>query len=412
VDVADAKMSARTTAEIDDPSQPRVGRTALLAAALIGLSPLTLAMYGPSMPAMVAAFGVTRGEIQLTLTVYLVAFALSQLVYGPLSDRFGRRPVVIGGLLIYLLGCLVGGLAATIEQMLAARVLEGIGACAGSASSRALVRDRFDGVAATRVFSLAGIALALAPAAGPALAGFLQRDHGWQSIFVVLGATAALLLLLLWLFMPETLAARDRHALQPRSLLRSYAAILAERRFLLAALVLALASAGTYYYVALAPFILIQQLGLGPDRFGLLMPLTLLGYFAASGFAAATVGRLSPSRLLAIGLLCAFAAALALFLLLHFAAVGVASTVVALVFWMAGNALIAPVTTAVALGAFAAQAGRAAAVLGFVQMLGSGLGALAQALTGEAWHGLAPVLFLLLAAALFAMLPPPTRAQA
>ena len=395
-----------TEAKIARVRAPSVAGTALLAAALVILSPLTLAMYGPSMPAMVAAFGVTRGEIQLTLTVYLVAFALAQLVYGPLNDRFGRRPVAIGGLLVYLLGCLVGGLAGSIEQMLVARVLEGVGACAGSASSRAFVRDRFDGAAATRVFSLTGIALAVAPAAGPLIAGYLQRDHGWQSIFVALGAAAAMLLLLLWFAMPETLARQDRRALAPRSVLASYGKILATRSFLGAALVLALVSAGTYYYVALAPFVLIQQLGLGPERFGQLIPLTMLGYFLASSAAAAVVGRVSPSRLLAAGLACSLAAALGLFLLLHFDAASVESVLAALVLWMVGNALIAPVTTATALSAFAAQAGRAAAVLGFAQMLGSGLGALAQAVTSDAWRGLAPVLLVLAAGLLLLALAP------
>ena len=382
-----------------------VGRTALIAAGLIALSPLTLSMYGPSMPAMVSAFDATRGQVQATLVVYLVAFALAQLAYGPITDRFGRRPVVFAGLSIYLVGCIVGGLSQSIEMMFLARVLEGIGACGGSASSRAFVRDLHVGPRSARVFSLTGVALAIAPALGPAMAGYLQQDHGWQSVFVVLGAVAALLMLVLWFVMPESLARQDRQATQPLAALRGYLTILRAPAFQGPALLLALGSAGTYYYVAIAPFVLIEQLGLTPDRFGLLMPLLMVGYIAASGLVALLVGRVTPETLVRAGLLCGVFAALALFLLLRFDLATVPSVIVPLVAWMAGIALQTPGATTAALAPFADRAGSAAATLGFLQMMGSGLGALAAALDDGLLLGLAPVIFLLLAALAFVWLP-------
>lgn len=390
-------------------SQPSLTRTALIAAALIALSPLTLAMYGPSMPAMATAFTASKGAVQATLTVYLVAFALAQLVYGPLADRYGRRPVVLAGLAIYLAGCLVGGLAQSIEQMLAARVLEGIGACGGSAASRAFVQDRFQGRAAARVFSLTGIALAVAPAAGPALAGILQRDLGWQGIFIALGAAAALLLLALWLVMPETLPVADRRALRPRELVRAHARILGRSEFLGPALLLALSGAGTYYYVALAPFLLIRQLGVAPEDFGLLMPLLMLGYLAASALAALLVKRTGSEALVLAGLLAGLLGALLLCFLLQLGGANVPRIMAALVFWMVGIALITPGVTAAALTPFAGRTGRAAATLGFLQMLGSGLGALADWASGPGAVGLAPPLFLLLGALAWRLLQPRVR---
>ncbi len=378
----------------------------MVAAGLIALSPLTLAMYGPSMPAMVEAFATTQGRVQASLTVYLVAFALAQLVYGPLADRFGRRPVAVTGLILYLGGCLLAGLAGSIEAMLLARALEGVGACGGSASSRAFVRDRHDGAKAARVFSLVGLALALATALGPVAAGYLQQDHGWRAIFVALGTVAALLLLLVWLFMPETLAARDRSALRPGPLLRNYGLVLVERRFLAHALLLAFCGASTFYYVAVAPFVLIRQLGVTPDRFGLLMSLLMVAYLAASGLSAVLVGRLSPQRLVQAGIGAGLLAALLLFLLLQFTAANVATVMAPLMLWMAGFALLTPGVTMGALGPFERRTGSAAAMLGFLQMLGSGLGSLAASLSGERLLGLAPLLLLLLGAGLYLLLLP------
>lgn len=283
------------------------------------------------------------------------------------------------------------------------------GACGGSAASRAFVQDRFQGRAAARVFSLTGVALAIAPAVGPALAGLLQRDHGWQGIFVALGATAALLLLVLWLVMPETLPAADRRALRPGAAARAYAGILGRGAFLGPALLLALSGAGTYYYVALAPFLLIRQLGVAPEDFGLLMPLLMLGYLAASALAALLVKRTGSEVLLATGLLAGLLGALLLCLLLQLGGGNVPRIMAALVFWMVGIALVTPGATAAALAPFAGRTGRAAATLGFLQMLGSGLGALADWATGPGAVGLAPLLFLLLGALAWHLMRPGAR---
>lgn len=380
--------------------KPGLVRTAAISAALVVLSPLTLAMYGPSMPAMVAAFETTQGRVQATLTVYLVAFALAQLVYGPLADRYGRRAVALGGILIYLFGCALAYFAGSLEVMLLARALEGIGACGGSASSRAFVRDLYGGTQSARVFSLVGLALAVAPAVGPVAAGYLQQHHGWQAIFLLLGAVAALLLLFVWLCMPETLAPSERVAIRPRPLLATYGRILGERSFLAPALLLALSGAGTYYYVAVAPFVLIQELGVTPQRFGELMPLLMAAYLAASGLSALLVGRLGPHGVVRLGILAGLAASALLFLLLLAGSHAVETVLAALMLWMAGIALITPGVTTAALAPFERHAGSAAATLGFLQMLGSGLGSLAAALSDQRLLGLAPLLLLALGALL------------
>jgi len=388
---------------------PGLLRTAAISAALVALSPLTLAMYGPSMPAMVAAFDTTQGRVQLTLTVYLVAFALAQLVYGPLADRFGRRAVALGGLLLYLAGCLVAYFAGSIEMMLAARILEGVGACGGSASSRAFVRDLYRDAAAARVFSLVGLALALAPAFGAVAAGYLQQEHGWQAIFVLLGAVAALLLLFIWSAMPETLAPPERIAIRAATMLPAYGRVLIERGFLGPALLLALAGAGTYYYVAVAPFVLIQQLGVEPARFGRLMLLLMAAYLAASGLSALLVGRIGPAGVVWLGVAAGLLASLLLFLGLQFGAAGIEAVVGCLMLWMAGIALITPGVTMAALAPFDRHRGSAAAILGFLQMLGSGLGSLVAALAEGGLLGLAPVPLLALGALLHRLLLPRDR---
>ncbi len=283
--VATAMLSHCFHSVISMP-QPGIFRVALIATLLVVLSPLTLALYGPSMPAIAAAFGTTPAMVQQTLTVYLIAYALAQFAYGPLSDRFGRRPVVIVGLSIYVAGCILAGLSWSIEIMLVARVLEGIGACAGSASSRAIVRDTHIGAPAARIMSMIGMGLAVAPAVGPVVGGYMQVWFGWQSIFVLLsvagGARAS---------RRRGLAARDQSGAEPLGDAAGghdpqLRALLGNRRYLGYVALLACTSAGTYNYVALSPFVLINTLGLTPAQFGWTPAVLMVPYLVTSGIGA------------------------------------------------------------------------------------------------------------------------------
>jgi len=394
----------------DSMSQPGIFRVALIATLLVVLSPLTLALYGPSMPAIAIALETTPAMVQQTLTVYLIAFALAQFVYGPLSDRFGRRPVVIAGLSIYVAGCILAGQSRSIEVMLFARVLEGIGACAGSASSRAIVRDTHTGAPAARIMSIIGMGLAVAPAVGPVLGGYMQVWFGWQSIFLVLSVAGAVVLLVVAVGLPETNSAPNRSATHMAGMAHNYGALLGNRRYLGYVALLACTSAGTYNYVALSPFLLINTLGLTPAQFGWTPAVLMAPYLVTSGIAAHLLGRVDAEAFVRIGCGVATLGALLLCGVVQAGFVTLPSIILPMILWMVGIALLTPGATVGALAPFPTFAGSAAALMGFAQMAAGALGSFAAAAMGgrsDQTLGLVPAVLMLLGIALYAWLTRP-----
>ncbi len=395
-------------------SQPGIFRVAVIATLLVVLSPLTLALYGPSMPAIALALETTPAMVQQTLTVYLIAFALAQFIYGPLSDRFGRRPVVIGGLSIYVAGCILAGLSRSIEVMLVARVLEGIGACAGSASSRAIVRDTHIGGPAARIMSIIGMGLAVAPAAGPVLGGYMQIWFGWQSIFLLLSVVGALVLLVAAVGLPETNSEPNRSATDMAGMARNYGALLGNRRYLGYIALLACTSAGTYNYVALSPFLLINTLGLTPAQFGWTPAVLMAPYLITSGIAAHLLGRVDPEAFVRIGCGVATLGALLLCGVVQAGFMTLPSIILPMMLWMVGIAMLTPGATVGALAPFPTFAGSAAALMGFAQMAAGALGSFAAAALGSGSYqtlGLVPAVLMLLGIALYARLMRPAPTQ-
>ncbi|MCB1756885.1 MAG: MFS transporter, partial [Gammaproteobacteria bacterium] len=159
-------------------------RVSLLGALLVAIGPISMALYTPAMPAIVEAFGSTESAVKMTLVLYFGGFACSQLVAGPLSDALGRKPVIFLFMAIYLLGSLLAMLAPTVDTLMVARFVQGVGASVGVAISRAVVRDLFTGDDSSRIMNLIGIILALGPAISPTLGGLLMEAFGWRSTFV------------------------------------------------------------------------------------------------------------------------------------------------------------------------------------------------------------------------------------
>jgi MFS transporter, DHA1 family, multidrug resistance protein len=187
----------------------------LLLSVLTGIGPLTVDMYLASMPDIGRLLGATTAQVQLTISFYLIGFAMGQVLYGPLSDRHGRRPVMLGALTIYMVATLACALAPNIELLLAARFFQAIGGAGTVVLARAVVRDIYEGTRVGRELSIMATIMALAPIVAPLIGGVLQTFFGWRSNFVVLlgfgmGATAAV-----WLLLPETLR-RSRYRSYPR----------------------------------------------------------------------------------------------------------------------------------------------------------------------------------------------------
>lgn len=358
----------------------------VLLTALVALGPISTDLYLPSLPAIRRDFDVDQGLAQLTLSLFMAGFAVSQLVYGPLSDRFGRRPVLLGGLGLYILASLACFLAPSIGVLLAARAVQAMGACAGPVLGRAMVRDIVPPDRAAVILSYIGMAMAIAPAVGPMIGGYLQVAFGWRASFAALMAIAALLLGVVLLALPETNEHKNPYATRPADLLINYKRLLADPVYRGYILTLALTFAGLFSFISGAAFVLIESTGLSPDLFGLSFAAVVIGYMIGNLISSRMTRRVGHDRMIAGGLVATLSggvsmAALALAGIAHPVAV-----VLPMAIFMVGSGLILPNAMAGAVGPYPRMAGSASALLGVTQMGGA---AVVGALVGHLHDGTA-----------------------
>lgn len=352
-------------------------------AALTGMGQLAVGLYTPSMPAIGDRFEADDDRVRLTFSLFILALAVAQLAAGPLSDRFGRKICMQVGNALFALSSAACALAPTLGVLIAARVAQGIGACAPVVVSRAAVRDVHSGAEAARALAAIGMTMALAPALGPTLGGLVQIAFGWRAVFGVLTVLGIAALVLTHLTFVETLPAERRRPLRPRRIAVAYAALLGDRLFMAHGLTMLFSLAGLGAYLAGAPFIFIRLLDVPEPVFGA-FSMANVGAFALGGaIAARLTGRvLAASATIALGGLLNLAGGCALF---GSIAAGVVSTMTILPpLWLffLGMGLLVPNATAAAIERHPDRAGLASAMLGFLQFAGWGAAGLAVGLLG------------------------------
>lgn len=350
---------------------------AVLVVALTSLGPLSTDFYLPALPAIARALDTDSVGVQLTLSVYLLGFGAGQLLVGPLSDRFGRRPVMLWGMLVFLLASVVCALADSITTLVAARLLQAFGACAGPVLGRAVVRDIYGPAESARMLSHVSTATALAPLLAPLFGGWLTAVWGWRAAFVALTLYALVLMLAVWLLLKETNRHPDAHAMRPARMWANYRTLLADPVYRSALLIGCGAFAALFAFISGSPFVFIEHFGMSPQQMGLAFGLNVTGFMLGSTLSARLSRRIGPARLIRHGVWLGAAcgvllAALALLGPHHPAAVMVPMWGVA-----AAIGLILPNATALGLAGYPKMAGAAASLMGFVQMgLGAGAGML------------------------------------
>lgn len=368
------------------PNRPKdllsENRAGLIGAVLVAIGPVSMALYTPAMPAIAMTYGVSTSAVKATLTAYFGGFALAQLVAGPLSDALGRRPVTLAFLGIYLAASLAGVFAPTIEVLLAARLLQGIGAAVGVVISRAMVRDLFDEARGARIMNLVGIILAVAPAMAPTLGGMMLAWSSWHAIFYLMIGYGIIVVGLVMTLLPETVE-RDLARLRPRAVLRSYMTLLASPAFLFSALTLSGAVGALYAQATILPFLLMQHVGLSPAGFGLAMLLQTGSFFIGALLArhAFRIGR--AALLVPAGLVLIVVASLAIVAIQAIWPPTLAGIMGPVALYACGIAFVMPGMTAAALRPFPQIAGAASALSGFLQMGTGFLGGTVAAMIGD-----------------------------
>jgi len=356
-------LSVNTTVTTQHPGR----RLAVIVALLAMLAPFSIDTYLPSFPDIAIEFNTSALYLQQTLSFYLLAFACMTLVYGPLSDAFGRRVVILGAVAVYIgtsIGC---ALAVNEHWLLAMRIGQGLSASGGIVVGRAIIRDAFAGVQAQRVMAQMMLMFALAPAVAPIVGGWLHEAFGWRSVFVFL----TLLGLGTWIWtalaLPETLPAIARQSIHPRAVAAAYGRALRSTSFLLLVAMVALNFGGIFLYIAASPVVIYQHLHYGANDFWRLFVPLVAGMMVGTFLSGRLAGRLSHAHAVDLGYGLMLAAAASSLLLTFTAVSGTLSIIVPGALYASGMALAMPNLTLMALDIFPTHRGTASAVQGFSQ---------------------------------------------
>lgn len=340
---------------------------------LAALGMLATNMYLASFPSIGRDLAASPGQVKLTLTVFLLGFAFGQLVIGPLSDMFGRRPLLLMALILYAITSALCAIATSIDWMIGIRIAQAIGACTGSVIARAVARDLFQGDELTRSLGMITTLVAVAPGFSPLIGGIIETLVGWRGTFAFLAIIGLFATFVVWVRIPETHHTRES---APRlgAAFASYFELLGKREFLIPGISIACAMAGLFAFFASAPIIFIEQFGVLPIVFGLIPCFTVFAVFAGGFSAPRLAKRWSGYKPIIFGLVIMLIGASAMLIasLLKFA--GMVQVLVTLMIFLYGMGIVSPLSTVVAMRPFPEKAGAASALIGFCQMAGGALG--------------------------------------
>ncbi|MFJ7218229.1 multidrug effflux MFS transporter [Amycolatopsis sp. NPDC098790] len=372
-----------TTAERTAPSRRAQLKFVLILGGLSAFGPLSIDMYLPALPRMAADLHAADTTVQFTLSAFIVGLALGQLVVGPLSDSFGRRRPLLVGLVLYVVGSVLCAVSPDAWLLVAARLVQAVGAAAGIVIARATVRDLFDGTAMTKFFSTLMLVSGLAPILAPLIGGQLLNWTSWRGVFVVLTAFGALLLAVVAFFLPEP--SRVRSPARLGQVMRTYGRLALDRSFAGYALASGLLFASMFAYISGSSFALQGVYGLSPQAYSVVFGVNGVGIVLAGQLNGRLVGRVSERALLLSGLLLGvFGGALVLVAALTRAPL--AFLLVSLFLLVSSIGLVMPNASSLALASHARSAGAASALLGVLQFV---VGAVATPLVGLGGPGTA-----------------------
>jgi DHA1 family bicyclomycin/chloramphenicol resistance-like MFS transporter len=363
---------------------------------LTAFGPLSIDMYLPSLPAMGGSLHASAVSVRLTLASFMLGMGVGQLIYGPLSDRYGRRMPLLAGIALYVAASFGCALAANIELLIALRFLQAVGGAAGPVIARAVVRDLYSGPDIARTLSVMTLVMGAAPILAPLLGGAVLAWFGWRAIFGVLAGLGVVAAALTFLYVPNQLQLQP-----PAALVSNLKRLALDRRFTTSVLAAGLSQATLFTYISSAPFVYMTLLQVNPRTFSLLFGMNALGFIGAT-----QVNRLLLRRFSIAGI--AHAAALVLclaqgwlYLVVYLPMPGIERFALAVFLCATVLGLLAPNVTALALESHASIAGLASSLLGAAQF---GAGALAASLVGDHADSARPMVNVMAACALSALI--------
>ena len=341
----------------------------LVLALLLGIQPVTTDLYLPALPALTAGFGASMAQAQLTLSALLLAFGCSQLVWGPLSDRFGRRPILLVGLVAYVAASSGATFAATVDLLVTWRIVQGVAMGAVVVCARAIVRDLYEPVEGARVMSKGLTGLGVLACFSAPVGGVIAAFFGWRYALFALAVFGCVALSLVALRFKETLAHKNPTALRPATLISVWRSIFGSRTFLAYSALSATSYGGLFTFLATSSFIFIQVLGLSNTAYGGLMFINSLFYIFGTVLCRRLLPRFGVRKSVALAGVLTLAGGSSMGLLAQFGVSNVWAIMVPQAIFMVGHGIHQPCSQSGAIGPFPNAAGAASAVNGFGMML-------------------------------------------
>ena len=366
--------------------------TALLAL-FTAIGPVSIDLYVPALPEVGLALDASDAAVQLTISMFLIGFASGQLVHGPASDRFGRRPVLMVALAIFCLGALICTVAPSIGILIAARFVQGFGASGAITLARAVIRDLYEGSRAARELSLMAMIMGLAPIVGPLIGGGLQSVFGWRADFVFILVAGTIAAAMAFLLLPETRRRDSAAPHRPADVLASFATVARHRVFFINIALASLSFAGLFAWISGSPFVLQNLYGQSPLAYSGSFALSACGFIAGTSIAVRIVERVGLDRTMGIG--ATLLATAGLLLVLAAAAlprIGL-TLVLPIALYLAGMGMVMPQAFAASLQPFPERAGVASSLGGVTQQTAAAATGIfvGHMLGGSAWPLVIPI---------------------
>ena len=347
--------------------------TILILGALATISPFSIDMYLPGFPAIAADLKTSIARVQLSLTSYLVGIAIGQLLYGPLLDRFGRKAPLYVGLMAYVLASLVCAFTTSVDALIAMRLLQALGGCAGIVAAQALVRDLFPVNEIAQAFSSLTLVIAISPMVAPTVGGYVTAAFGWSSVFMILAAITALMMVAVHFALPQGRKADPTLSLRPQEVLKNFYAVVRQPQFLVYGVSGGISTSAGFAYIAGSSDVMITQYGFTEQQFGWIFAFLAFGLIGSTQLNHLFLKRFTSQQLILIALIYQTAIGLVMILVVLYHWVSPLGLIGLMFVFLTGQGLTNPNATALTLAPFVRHTGSAASLNGFFRMAIGGL---------------------------------------
>ncbi len=340
----------------------------LILGLLSAVGPFSIDMYLPGFPSIAADLKTTVAHVSLSLSSFFIGISAGQFLYGPLLDRFGRKRPLYIGLSLYLLASIGCALVRSADALIALRLFQALGGCAGMVASRAMVRDMFAVKDNAKIFSLLMLVVGVSPIIAPTLGGYVTAAFGWKYIFVILSIMAAAILAAVHVALPESRQPDLSVSLKPKPIVKGFLAVLKEPQFYTYAFTGSIASAGLYAYIAGSPYVFMELYKVSEKQYGWIFALIALGLIGASQLNSVLLKNYKSEQIIKVALLCQTITGLLLFTGHLLGWLELFSTIFFIFIFLCCQGFTFPNSSALSLAPFSRNAGSASALMGGIQM--------------------------------------------